>query len=119
MNGSGFMAKHSGRVGMPRFLFMNRFRSILLAILPIVVTACAMGEFHETALYTQETNDGDGYCHKVFQPIGPTDLIRPTQSRAGDFINYSGPCDGLTVEEQARKQRRFEQFRFGRDFMPG
>ena len=35
MNGSGFMAKHFGRAGMPRFLFMNRFRSILLAILPM------------------------------------------------------------------------------------
>ena len=96
---------------------MNRLRSILLAMLPLVMTGCAVGEFHQTTVYKEDTTNG--YCHKVFQPIGPTDLIRPTQSRAGDYISYSGPCDGLTVEEQARKQRRFEQFRFGRDFMPG
>ena len=97
---------------------MIRLRSIIiLFLLPIVVSACATGEFNEATLYKQET--ANGYCHKVFQPVGPTDLIRPTQSHSGDFISYSGPCDGASAEEQARKQRRFERFRFGRDFMPG
>jgi hypothetical protein len=97
---------------------MNRFGwLILLFISSIYVTGCATSEFNETTLYKEESNNG--YCHKVFQPVGPTDLIRPTQSRAGDYISYSGPCDGATAAELARKQRRFEQFRFGRDFMPG
>ena len=59
----------------------------------------------------------NGYCHKKLQPVGPTDLARPTQSRSGDYIDYYGPCDGPSAKEQSKQQRRFEQFRFGRDYM--
>jgi hypothetical protein len=97
---------------------MNRFPLVMLFFTSsIAVTSCVTSEFNQTTFYKEERTNG--YCHKVFQPIGPTDLIRPTQSRAGDYISYSGPCDGATAAELARKQRRFEQFRFGRDFMPG
>ena len=97
---------------------MNSFRSIiLLFILPLSLLSCATGDFDQATPYKQET--ANGYCHTILQPVGPTDLIRPTQSRSGDYINYSGPCEGLSAEEQVRKQRRFEQFRFGRDYMPG
>ena len=81
------------------------------------LAGCAIRELDQPNLYKQESIDG--YCHSVFQPIGPTDPARPTQSRSGDFISYSGPCEGLSDAEQIRKQKRFERFRFGRDFMPG
>jgi hypothetical protein len=93
-----------------------------LALLTLLVAllglpSCATREFDQTTLSKQET--ADGYCQRTLQPIGPTDPARPTQSRSGDYINYSGPCEGPSDAEQIRKQRRFEQFRFGRDFMPG
>ena len=97
---------------------MNGFRlNILLPILPIFLAGCATGDFDQATPYKQET--ANGYCHKILQPVGPTDVSRPTQSRSGDYISYYGPCDGPSAEEQARKQRRFERYRFGRDFMPG
>lgn len=97
---------------MIRFLLMIPF-----LILPLLLIGCASGDFDQAPQYKQET--ANGYCHKILQPVGPTDLIRPTQSRSGDYIDYSGPCDGPSVEEQIKKQRRFERYRFGRDFMPG
>jgi hypothetical protein len=99
-------------------VLMNWARlNMVLFIVIILVPGCAGRDVDQTALYKQETTDG--YCQRVFQPIGPTDPARPTQSRSGDYINYSGPCEGPSDAEQIRKQRRFEQFRFGRDFMPG
>ncbi len=73
--------------------------------------------FRSSNPYEQEI--AKGYCHRILQPVGPTEIIRPTQSRSGDYISYYGPCEGPSAEEQARKQRRFERYRFGRDFMPG
>jgi lipopolysaccharide export LptBFGC system permease protein LptF len=101
-----------------RDICMNRFRLVIpFLVLASLLAGCATGDFDQAAPYKQET--ANGYCHMILQPVGPTDLIRPTQSRSGDYINYFGPCDGPSAEEQARKQRRFEQFRFGRDYMPG
>ena len=57
----------------------------------------------------------DGYCHKKLEPIGPTDVLRRTMG-SGDFIDYYGPCDGPSVSEQIQAQKRFERFRFGRDY---
>lgn len=83
------------------------------------LAGCASGDFDQPTLYRQEA--GDGYCHMKLQPVGPTDTdpARITQSRLGDYIDYSGSCGGPSIAEQIRKQRRFEQFRFGRDYMPG
>jgi len=97
---------------------MNRFRVMIrFLILPPLFAGCASADFDRAIPETQEA--GNGYCHRILQPVGPTDLTRPTQSRSGDYINYSGPCDGPSAAEQIRKQRCFEQFRFGRDYMPG
>ena len=95
----------------------SRLRVILAAGFMSVLPSCVTGDFDDATPYKQEA--GDGHCHIKLQPVGPTDPARPTQSRSGDFIDYYGPCDGPSVAEQIRKQRRFERFRFGRDYMPG
>ena len=90
---------------------------ILAAGFMSVLVGCVTGDLDDVTPYKQEA--GNGLCHLKLQPIGPTDPARPTQSRSGDFIDYYGPCDGPSTAEQIRKQRRFERFRFGRDYMPG
>lgn len=57
-----------------------------------------------------------GYCHKQLSPVGPSDLARSTQPN-GDYIDYYGSCDGPSTAEQVQKQKRFEQFRFGKEYM--
>ena len=79
---------------------------------------CVAGDISNSVAYYKQ-QDAEGYCHMKLEPVGPTDVARPTQSRTGDYIDYSGSCAGPSVAEQLRKQRRFETFRFGRDFMPG
>jgi hypothetical protein len=91
---------------------MNRFRLTLVAFMFSFV-GCASGAYN---MATLDKEAGSDYCHKKLQPIGPTDPARPTLN-GGDYIDYSGPCDGPSRLEQVKKQRRFEQFRFGRDYM--
>jgi hypothetical protein len=80
-----------------------------------VVGCTTSGRTYTTAtLYQQEA--GGGYCHKKLQPIGPTDPGRPAQIGGDDFIDYYGPCDGPSMSELIQAQKRFERFRFGRDY---
>jgi hypothetical protein len=58
----------------------------------------------------------DGYCHKKIEAIGPTDLLRRSPG-GGGVIDYYGPCDGPSLAEQVQKQKRFEQYRFGKEYM--
>ncbi|HEU4345995.1 MAG TPA: hypothetical protein VFU31_30960 [Candidatus Binatia bacterium] len=96
---------------------MNRFglTSLLLIFLLSWIGCTTNGRTYTTVtLYQQEA--GGGYCHKKLQPIGSTDLGRPAQIGGDGFIDYYGPCDGPSVSEQIQAQKRFERFRFGRDY---
>jgi hypothetical protein len=86
-----------------------------LVIFLFSFVGCATGAYNVATLDKQEA--GSGYCHKKLQPIGPTDPARPTVIGEGDYIDYYGPCDGPSIAEQIQQQKRFEQFRFGRDYM--
>ena len=90
---------------------------ILNAISAVLLVSCfgCTAGVYDVALNPVEQS-GDGYCHKKLRPVGSTDPGRITQN-GGDYIDYSGPCDGPSAAEQIRAQRRFEQFRFGRDYM--
>jgi hypothetical protein len=95
---------------------MNRFglmTSVSIFLLSLVGCTTATYDVATVTLYQQEAN---GYCHKKLQPVGPTDLIRRSQVGAGDYIDYYGPCDGPSISDQIQAQRRFEQFRFGREY---
>jgi hypothetical protein len=94
---------------------MNRLTT-LLAISLFFFVGCASSAYNVAATADKQEADS-GYCHKKLEPIGPTDVARPNQPRAGDFIDYYGPCNGPSVQDQIRAQKRFEQFRFGRDYM--
>jgi hypothetical protein len=95
---------------------MNRFRlTTSLGIFLFSFVGCATGTYNVATLSQQEA--GSGYCHKKLQPIGPSDLARSTQIGGGDYIDYYGPCDGPSISEQIQTQKRFEQFRFGREYM--
>ena len=95
---------------------MNSFGlTTSLVIVMLSFAGCTNGAYDLATPSQQEA--GNGYCHKKLQPIGPTDPARTTQSRAGDYIDYYGPCDGPSVSEQVQQQKRFERFRFGRDYM--
>lgn len=89
--------------------------STSLVIFLAFFVGCTAGSYNVASVEKQETSSE--YCHKKLQPVGPTDPAKLTQSRAGDYIDYYGPCDGPSLEEQIRAQRRFERFRFGRDYM--
>ena len=78
------------------------------------LAGCTSG-FYSVANRAQE-DLGSGYCHKQLSPVGPSDLARTTQAN-GDYIDYYGPCDGPSTAEQVQKQKRFEQFRFGKEYM--
>jgi hypothetical protein len=93
---------------------MNRLTTSL-AICLFSFVGCTSAAYDVAVPYKQQANGG--YCHKKLEPVGPTDVARPNQSRSGDFIDYYGPCDGPSLPDQIRAQRRFEQFRFGRDYM--
>lgn len=97
---------------------MSELRLIICFLVFVsVLPGCVSSGFDEGAPSKQEI--ASGYCHMKLQPVGPSDLARPTQSRLGDYIDYYGSCDEPSLAEQIRKQQRFERFRFGRDFMPG
>jgi hypothetical protein len=94
---------------------MNRLRlNAALVIFLGTCAGCASGAYNVAALPEEA---GSGYCHKKLRPVGSTDPARIAQNNSSDYIDYSGPCDGPSAAEQVRKQRRFEQFRFGRDYM--
>jgi hypothetical protein len=94
---------------------MNGFGlTVSLFVVLASITGCAGGAYNLATVYQQEA--GDGYCHKKLQSVSPSDRVRPTQG-ASDYIDYYGPCNGPSVAEQIEKQRRFEQFRFGREYM--
>lgn len=95
---------------MKRFVPVN-----LLAGALLFLAGCATGSYTTAALPQQSADSG--YCHKRLQPIGPTDAARTNQSGSGDFIDYYGPCSGPSTADQIQQQKRFEQFRFGRDYM--
>ena len=86
-----------------------------LAIYLLALGGCSSGAYNMATLDKPEA--GSGYCHKKLQPVGPSDPAKSGPSGLGDFIDYSGPCDGPSDSELIRQQRRFEQFRFGRDYM--
>ncbi|HEV8722822.1 MAG TPA: hypothetical protein VGW77_19570 [Candidatus Binatia bacterium] len=95
---------------------MNRFRlTTSLVIFLVSFVGCTAGTYNVATVDKQEV--GSGYCHKKLRPIGPSDLARPTQMGADDYIDYYGPCDGPSTSEQIQAQKRFEQFRFGREYM--
>ena len=95
---------------------MNRFYlTSAWVLLLFSVVGCASGSYSMVTLYQQEA--GNGYCHKKLQPLGPADPARPTPLSTGDLIDYYGPCNGPSIEEQTIQQKRFEQFRFGREYM--
>jgi hypothetical protein len=83
--------------------------------LAVLLGGCSSGAYNMGTLDRQTA--GLDYCHRIIEPIGPTDPARPAQADPGDYISYSGPCDGPSRGEMIRDQRRFEQFRYGRDYM--
>ena len=74
---------------------------------------CAPAAYHAGP---NATSSGE-YCHKRLEPVGPSDPGRPGQSNSSDYTDYYGPCDGPTMQERIADQRRYEQFRFGRDYI--
>ena len=96
---------------------MNRILpSSLLSIFFLSVAGCSGLASNTSTLSQQEAGSGS-YCHKKLQPVGSSEVARPTRSGSEDFIDYYGPCDGPTVSDQLQQQRRYESFRFGRDYM--
>jgi len=95
---------------------MSRFVSMTLAsILLSSVVGCAGVAPTAGVVPTQEVARGE-YCNKKLPAVGsasPT-MVQPSP---GDIIDYYGPCDGPSASEQMQQQRRFESFRFGRDYM--
>lgn len=97
---------------MHRFGLMSSLVIFLLSF-----AGCTNGAYNSSPVTLYQQEAGNGYCHKKLQPIGPTDPGRPGQIGGGDYIDYYGRCDGPSVAEQIQAQKRFEQFRFGRDYM--
>ena len=95
---------------MSHFYFTTPFIALVFSFI-----GCAGGAYNMATLDKQLGSDA--YCQKKVPPIGSTDPARPGQSGSDDYLDYSGPCDGPSVTEQIRKQKRFESFRFGRDYM--
>ena len=95
---------------------MNGLTMMSLRMFVFCLAGCAGGTTYDLAAVSNP-EAGEGYCQKKLQPIAPTDPPRIAPSGSGDYIDYSGPCDGPSVQEQIHKQRRFESFRFGRDYM--
>jgi len=87
---------------------------LVIILLPFAV-GCAGVASNFAAVSTQQMASGD-YCNKKMPAVGPT-VPTMVQPAAGDIIDYYGPCDGPSVNEQIQQQRRFESFRFGRDYM--
>ena len=87
------------------------FSTLLLAS----ILGCSAGAPNAEVVASTEAAKGD-YCHKKLQAVGPP-VPTLTQASTGDITDYYGPCDGPSVSEQIEQQRRFESFRFGRDYM--
>lgn len=95
---------------------MNRFVLATLAtVLLTSVLGCAGVAPNAAAVSTEAVAQGD-YCHKRLPAVGPP-VPTMVQPSPGDIIDYYGPCDGPSISEQIQQQRRFESFRFGRDYM--
>lgn len=95
---------------------MNRFMSApLVTVLISPIIGCGGVAPNTAVVSTQEVARGD-YCHKKLPAVGPSNptMVQPSP---GDITDYYGPCDGPSVSEQIQQQRRFESFRFGRDYM--
>ena len=92
---------------------MIRPATVMLVSL-FAVAGCTSGSY--SIANRQQEDLGGGYCHKQLSPVGPSDLARSTQAN-GDYIDYYGSCDGPSLAEQVQKQKRFEQFRFGKEYM--
>jgi hypothetical protein len=95
---------------------MNRFVSLpLVAVLLSPLVGCAGVASNFDTGSTQHVASGE-YCHKKLPAVGPgtPTMVQPAPS---DIIDYYGPCDGPSISEQVQQQRRFESFRFGRDYM--
>jgi hypothetical protein len=96
---------------------MNRIlKSSLPAIFFLFVAGCS-GVVSNMATVSQQEAGSDSYCHKKLQPVGSSEVARPYRSDSGEVIDYYGPCDGPTLSDQLQQQRRFESFRFGREYM--
>jgi hypothetical protein len=96
---------------------MHRFGLVVSLVSVLASSAgCAVATYNVAAVSQQEIAEADGYCHRKLQPVGPSDLITRTPND-GDFIDYYGPCNGPSLADQIEKQRRFESFRFGREYM--
>jgi len=80
------------------------------------IVGCAGVTPETLTVATQKSSATGEYCNKKLPAVGPTDAIMVGPS-PGDIIDYYGPCDGPTMAEQLQQQRRFESFRFGRDYM--
>lgn len=93
---------------------MNRFGlANSLVILSLSFIGCAAGP-SSVATVGQPSANG-GYCQQKIPAIGPAAPGPAVQ--AGDIIDYHGPCEGPSTADQIQAQKRFEQFRFGRDYM--
>lgn len=93
---------------------MNFSITASAAVPALSFAGCTSGTYVAATAYQQE--GGSGYCHKKIEPVGPSDLTRPTHIGEGDYIDYYGPCDGPTMAELIHEQKRFERVRFERDF---
>jgi hypothetical protein len=93
---------------------MIPLRPTVVLISLMTLAGCTTGSY--TVADRAQEDLGGGYCHKQLSPLGPSDIARPTQPN-GDYIDYYGPCDGPSRAEQVQRQRRFEQFRFGKEYM--
>ncbi len=95
---------------------MNRLASKAgLVVLAAVLGGCAPSAYNVAS--GDSAQGSEGYCHKKLTPVGPTETSRPAQIGSGDIIDYYGPCDGPSARDQIQKQKRYEQFRFGREYM--
>lgn len=88
----------------------------LAAVVLTSLVGCAAGDYARPTLMSQEIARSGDYCHKGLQPVGPPvpTQVAPT---SGDTTDYYGPCDGPSLAEQIQQQRRFESFRFAKDYM--
>lgn len=87
----------------------------LVTLLLTSIIGCAGVAPSVEVVASQEVTRG-GYCLKKLPAVGPT-VPTMVQPSPGDIIDYYGPCDRPSVSEQIEQQRRFETFRFGRDYM--
>ena len=95
---------------------MRHFVSVPLATGLLVIGVGCAGVGPTPATESTQAVAQGAYCHKKLPSVGPGN---PTQvsPAAGDIIDYYGPCDGPSAAERIQQQKRFESFRFGRDYM--